>query len=151
VPIELHVDGVRYRTIWTSWEVEVFEMRSVLTNRVKMGQELTPAMFTRQRVRIQAGRTFKLLDHTMIVGAVAKRDFQPGEVVTALDVYRPTVVTLGDPLILRVKKGAISAQITVQALESGSVGDRIRLRATGTGREIVATIKSRDYCELHLR
>ena len=151
VSVDLEVDGVRYRTLWTTWEVEVFEVHSVLTMNVRKGQELSPAMFMPKRVRVPAARRAMPLERTMVIGAVARHDLSAGDVVTPLDLHRPTVVSIGEPLLMRVKKGAISAQITVQALQSGSVGDRIRVRASGTGRELLATIRSRDYCELRLR
>jgi len=150
VPVEVHVEGVRYRTVWTTWKVEVFEDRSVLARPVRAGQELSPGMFVNKRVRVPAGRKVMPLDRSMVIGAIAKRDLSQGELVTQLDVHRPTIVTLGEPLTLRVTKGPITAQITVQALESGSVGDRIRVRAAETGRELVATVRNRDLCELEL-
>ena len=150
LPVDILIDGARYRTIWTTWKVEVFATRPVLKMSVKQGEELMPGMLVQKRVKVTPGTTYPPLDGGMVIGAVAKRDLRAGETVTAMDVRRPTVVTVGEPLVLCVQKGPIMAKITVQALESGSVGDRIRVRAAGTGSEIIATVRSRDYCELHL-
>jgi len=151
VPVDLVVDGLRYRTLWTTWRVEVYEVRSVLVHPVKKGQEFSPSMFVQKRVPVPAGRQVLPLDRTTLLGAVAKRDLYTGEVVSAFDVHRPTVVAIGEPLLLNVRKGSISAQISVQALEAGAIGDRIGVRTLGTGRELIATIRRRDYSELTLR
>lgn len=150
VPVEVLVDGLRYRTVWTSWRVDVWETRPVLTRPVRAGEELTPALFS--RARVQVGRTAELdaLDPRQVIGAVATRDLATGERVTALDVHRPAAVVLGATLFLRVKKGPIEARVSAVALETGSVGDRIRVRTTEAGQELVATIIGRDLCELSL-
>jgi len=151
VPVDLVVDGMRYRTLWTTWRVEVYEVRSVLTQPVKKGQQLSPSMFMQKRVQVPAGRQVLPLKRTMLLGAVAKRDLHAGDLVSPFDVHRPTVVAIGEPLLLHVRKGSISAQISVQALEAGAIGDRIGVRTQSTDRELIVTVRSRDYCELILR
>jgi flagellar basal body P-ring formation protein FlgA len=150
VPVEVLVDGVRYRTVWTSWRVDVWETRPVLTRPVRAGEELRPELFSRARVQI--GRTSEpdALDPRQILGAVAARDLGLGERVTAHDVHSPAAVTLGATLFLRVKKGPIEARVSAVALETGSVGDRIRVKTVEAQQELVATIVGRDLCEISL-
>ena len=66
------------------------------------------------------------------------------------DVHRPAAVTLGTTLFLRVKKGSIEARVSALALETGSVGERIRVKTVDAGQELVATIVGRDLCEISL-
>jgi flagella basal body P-ring formation protein FlgA len=148
VPVEILVDGVRYRTVWTSWRVEVWETRQVLARPVRAGEELAPAFFERARVRVTSDARPAPLVPAQVLGSVAKRDLARGEAVTALDVHRPAAVTLGSTLFLRVKKGAIEARVPALALETGLVGDRIRVRTTESGQELSATVTGRDQCEL---
>ena len=107
-------------------------------------------MFERRRVLVQNGGQAKPLGTAFLAGAVAVRDLAPGAVVTATDVHRPVVVTLGETLFLRVKKGSIEARVSALALESGAIGDRIRLRTLESGQELTANIVSRDLCEIDL-
>lgn len=150
VPVEVLVDGLRYRTVWTSWRVDIWETRPVLARSVRAGEELRPELFSRARVQI--GRTSEpdALDPRQILGAVAKRDLALGERVTLQDVHRPAAVTLGATLFLRVKKGPIEARVSALALETGSVGERIRVKTVEAGQELVATIVGRDLCEISL-
>lgn len=150
VPVEVLVDGVRYRTVWTSWRVDVWETRPVLSRPVRAGEELRPELFA--RARVQVGRTVGLeaLDPRQVAGSVAKHDLAQGAGVTALDVHRPAAVILGATLFLRVKKGPIEARVSALALETGSVGDRIRVKTIEAGQELVATIVGRDACEISL-
>lgn len=150
VPVEILVDGLRYRTVWTSWRVEVWETRPVLARPVRAGEELRPELFERSRVRVGAEARPEPLDPATVLGSVARRDLAPGEPVTALDVHRPAAVTLGSTLFLRVKKGPIEARVSVLALETGSVGQRIRVKTIDSGQELLATIAGRDRCEIVL-
>jgi flagella basal body P-ring formation protein FlgA len=59
-------------------------------------------------------------------------------------------VTLGTTLFLRVKKGPVEARVSALALETGTVGDRIRVKTVDAGQELVATVVGRDQCEISL-
>jgi len=150
VAVEVHVDGLRYRTVWTSWRVDVWETRPVLSKPVKAGEELRADLFERSRVRLGSGANLEPLGPVQLTGAVAKRDLEPGEPVTQLDVHRPPAVTLGATLFLRVRKGSIEARVAALALETGAVGDRIRVRTNDSAQELLATVVGRDLCEIQL-
>jgi len=149
VPVDIHVDGARYRTVWTSWQVEVWETRPVLARAVRAGEILSNAMFERRRVKRAAGENAQL-DAGLLQGSVALRDLAPGATVTALDVQRPTVVVAGQTVFLRVRKGAIEARVSAVAMQSGSIGDRIRVVTSEGSQELVAAIHSRDTCLIDL-
>jgi len=150
VPVDIHVDGVRYRTVWTTWDVRIWETRPVLARGVLAGQELHPRMFERRRVLLESVGGAKPLDQRSLVGAVALRDLKSGELITGLDVDRPTVVALGESIFLRVKKGSIEARVSAVALQSGAIGDKIRIQTANGAQELIARITSRDACLLDL-
>ncbi len=149
LPVDVLVDGVRYRTVWTSWNVELFETRAVLAKSVRAGEALTEKSFTSARVLVRPGAGDPLAREAL-VGAVAVRDLAPGEDVTAQDVHRPRVLDTGETVFLCVRKGAIEARVSALVIEGGAVGDRIRVRAAGSTQELLATVKSRDLCEIDL-
>jgi flagella basal body P-ring formation protein FlgA len=150
VPIEIWVDGLRYRTIWTSWRVDVWETRTVLSRPIAAGAELSPSDFERTRVRVGRENGLQALTPAEVLGSVARHDLSPGAAVTGLDVHRPPAVTLGATLFLRVRKGAIEARVSAVALETGTVGERIRVRSSVSGQEMQATVVARDLCEVVL-
>ncbi|HED65197.1 MAG TPA: flagellar basal body P-ring formation protein FlgA [Planctomycetes bacterium] len=149
VPVDVLVDGVRYRTVWTTWDIQAYETRPVLRRPVRAGERLEPGLFERRRVRKLRGEKPGLAPN-LLLGAVALRDLAPGETVTEIDVQRPVVVVLGESVFLRVRKGPIEARVAAVALESGAVGDRIRVRTQDAAKELVATIESRDLCSIDL-
>lgn len=150
VAVEALVDGLRYRTVWTSWRVDVWETRPVLSRPVRSGEELGPDLFTRKRVLLGRAVELEPLDPRESLGAVATHDLAEGERVSVHDVHRPAAVILGSTLFLRVKKGSIEARVSALALETGSIGQRIRVKTVESGQEMVATIVGRDACEISL-
>lgn len=149
VPVEILVDGVRYRTIWTTWDVSIYETRPVLARAVRAGEVLEPSMFERRRVVRKAGESAGLEAH-LLPGSVALHDLVPGQLVTALDVQRPTVIQFGETVALRVRKGVIEAKVYAVALQAGSIGDRIKVQTNDSSQELVATIVSRELCTIDL-
>ncbi|MEQ1893631.1 MAG: flagellar basal body P-ring formation chaperone FlgA [Planctomycetota bacterium] len=150
VPVELMVDGTRYRTLWTSWRVEVWETRDVLNRPVRAGEELSPQHFERQRVRVGHEADVPRVDSALAIGAVARRDLAPGEAVTTSDLARPLAVTKNTTIYLRVKKGSIEARVAAVALDSGVVGEKIQVQAVESRQVLFATVTGRDACEIKL-
>ncbi len=169
VPVEILVDGASYRTVWTSWQVEVWRDYPVLARPVKAGEPLAPEMFESRPVRWRGGA--QPLDGQLLVGAVAARDLAPGEAVTGLDVRHAAVIQAMESVFLSVRKGAIQARVPAIALEAGAVGDRIRVRTLGAapapgtgfgrglgrtgrgaeaGQELTALVRHRDLVEIDL-
>jgi len=150
VPVELMVDGIRYRTIWTSWRVDVWETRDVLKRPVRAGEELAPGHFETRRVKLGSESELPRVEPGQAVGAVAKHDLAAGTTVSSFDLHRPAAVTKGTTLYLRVKKGAIEARLAAVALDTGSVGQKVQVQAVESRQILTATVTGRDACEIKL-
>lgn len=170
VPVEILVDGAPYRTVWTSWSVEVWRSFPVLARPVKAGEALSAEMFESQPVKWLGSSDAQPLDATRLVGAVAARDLAPGTTVTGFDVRRSAVIQAAESVFLCVRKGPIQAKVPAIALEAGAVGDRIRVRIGGPagggeaarrvtasngrsadmGQELTALVLHRDLVEIDL-
>ncbi len=148
IPVEVLVDGTTYRTVFTSWRVERFATVPVLARDVSAGEVLGPQLFERRRVRLESFQDGSALPGDVVVGAVLARDLVAGSTVSRTDVERPRIVFAGDVLVLEVKSGAIRARVPAEAQESGSIGDRIRVAASG--RELSAVVRGRDLVEIDL-
>jgi len=149
VPIQVLVDGVPYRTVWTTWSVMRFEVLPVLARPLKNGERIQPFHIESRRV-VATGMRGKALPASMLVGSVAARDLTAGAPVTALDVHRPAVVGLGDEVTLEVRKGHVAARVTAVALGTAAIGDRVRVRAVASEAEHSALAVSRDLVRIDL-
>ncbi|MBI5432615.1 MAG: flagellar basal body P-ring formation protein FlgA [Planctomycetes bacterium] len=149
VPVEVRVDGSAYRTVWTNWRLDLWELRPVLVRPVKTGDAITGDMLVEKRVALN-GSTAKRLDARQIIGAVASRNLAAQSAVVEADLIRPAVVRKGDSLFLSIRKGAINARVAAIAQENGALGDRIRLELVDTKRVLTAVVMARDTAEIDL-
>lgn len=150
VPVRIWVDDAAYRTVWTSWEVERWAERRVLVRDVARGAALTPGDLELRRVRLDGTGASGSLAPEALRGAVARRDLSAGTIVGPADVERALVVRKGDLVQLEIRKGLVVARATALVAQDGHVGDRIRVTATATGRELLATVASAELVELHV-
>ena len=150
VPVDVLVDGAVYRTVWTTWELEVWESLPVLRRDVASGERLSPSLFEVRRVRRGSAGRGKALTEAMVVGALAARNLSEGSIVTDVDVHRPTVVTLGDAIYLEVRRGSVVARVQAVAQESGSIGDRIRVLAGAQRVPLSGLIRSAELIVLDM-
>lgn len=150
VPVSIVIDGALYRTVWTSFDVSIYESRTVLGRDVRAGERLTPHLFTTKRIEVpRPGRT-NPIGRRMVVGAVATRDLRADAFVTELDVRRPLAVKSGDTVYLQARHGAVVARVPAVARENGAVGDRILVETTSSGHPMTAVILSQDVVEIDL-
>jgi flagellar basal body P-ring formation protein FlgA len=76
-----------------------------------------------------------------LVGKVAKRTLLPGRAIAALALDNPKAVANGAQIKLVYHDGGLSIVTSALALESGAVGDTIKVRNSDSGLTISGTIQ----------
>ncbi len=150
VPVQVFVDGELYRTIWTAWDVSIYETRTVLARDVRAGEALGPDLFREKRVRVPRPGAGNPVGRQMVVGAVAARNLRADELVTQFDVNRPIAVRRGESVYLQARKGGVIARVPAVAKENGAIGDRILVATLANGHELSALVLSMDMVEVDL-
>ncbi len=150
VTIRVKVNGVTYRSVFAEWELKIWEKLPVLVRNLPAGTSVSPALFRIERTVVPEGGVGIVLTPASMLGAIANRTLLEGQVVIEGDVERPAILHKGDMITLLVIKGAIRAEVSVIAQQTGSIGDLIRVVRTDTGLELSGVIKSREHVELNL-
>ena len=83
-----------------------------------------------------------VFDVAQIVGLETKRPLTTGSIVGKNMFGKPQVISSGDNITILSKSGVVVVQTAGQALQSGSIGDVIRVRNLGSGKTILARIES---------
>ncbi|MFT5048707.1 MAG: flagella basal body P-ring formation protein FlgA [Chlamydiales bacterium] len=150
VPVDVIVDGASVRTVWTSWNVSVWEQREVLVRDIVRGAELGPQDLEQRRTKVQHQQNEAPMDRRALRGAVAKRDMRAGEVVRLNDIERALVIRRGDMVHLEVHNGAITARAAAIAQEDGRIGDRVRIVMSSSRQELTAIASSKGRVEIRM-
>lgn len=80
-------------------------------------------------------------------GYQARMTIAAGAVLTQALVAGKTVIKRGQSLSLRANQGNIAITASVEALENGAIGDRIRVRNPGSGRVVEAEVIEADVVQ----
>lgn len=150
VPIEILVDGQTYQTVWTTWDIKMWESVLVLTRNVALGEELTPGSVTYQRMTASEAGPKLGIKRASLLSTRASRALTKGDVLRHNDVVQLELIRSGDAATLEVKKGAIAARVSVIAKEGGHLGDRIRVVTTDTKKELTAVVIGRGRLRIEL-
>lgn len=150
IPVRVMVDGELYRTLFTNWNVSVWRRQLVLSRAVAAGEVVTRGHMELRRIRVSTGAESRPINEEAYGHAIAVRDLNPGSVVTERDVQRTTVLQRGDTVTLEVRRGGIRARAIAEALSDGRVGDRVRVRCSHTGNELVGIVRSRNLITITL-
>ena len=147
VPVQVLVDGAVWRSVLTTWKVELYELRPVLVRDARAGEVLGPELLERRRVAVEGGAA---LDLDQLIGSTLARPVEKGRALLSADVVRDVLVQSGATLFLEVRNGAVSARVAVTAEEPGSRGDVIRVRLLEGERTLRATVVARDLVTIQL-
>jgi flagella basal body P-ring formation protein FlgA len=80
--------------------------------------------------------------------ATVRENIQPGEILIEDMIERPPLITRNSALSLVIRNGGLKVSATGVAQESGSLGQVIRARNVGSGREIFARVLDTKSAEV---
>lgn len=78
-----------------------------------------------------------------LVGLQARRSLQPGTVIDADQLTRPTLVRRGDTLLIQAGNGPVKVSMQGRALEDGARGERIRALNLSSERVVEGEVVAR--------
>lgn len=150
VPVQVVIDGMPYRTVWTSFDVNIYRDMPVLVRDIASNQKIGPGDVVIRRTAQPKGMLVEPLNKRRLLGAIAKRFLRKGEPVTDQDVTREAAVEEGETVILQVENNAILVNARVIALKDGYVDDLIPVQVVGTLKELTARVTRKGHLELIL-
>ena len=107
------------------------------------GDPITEDMLTERRFRLtRASLEAVVAGREMLVGKVARRTLLPGQPITVNAVENPKLVRRGVPVRLVLVEGGLTIITYAEPMQSGSVGEVIRVRNTESGTVIVGVVQA---------
>lgn len=86
-------------------------------------------------------------DHN-VVGLSAKRRLYPGRALTESDVGPPSAVKASTPVEVLWRMGSLTLELQGEALESGAIGDEVRVLNTATSRTLRGKVTGEGVVEV---
>jgi flagella basal body P-ring formation protein FlgA len=121
VYVRLDVRGKTFaRTVYVPTRVRVEGNQLVLKNKVAAHSEIQPGDVEWKLAPIRSGAAAEQVD-----GMLAKRDLEPGQVLTNDLLYMPLFVRKGDSVTVRATSGSVTIAATMRAKSAGKLGETI--------------------------
>lgn len=150
VTVRIEADGRPQATRQVQFRVQVWQTVDVLNRSVRAGDVITPDMIEQREVIVPGHQQGGALTRSMLVGAAAARNLEPGRALLEIDVHRPLAVEARASILVEVRSGAIRARAAAVAIQGGAIGERIRVRILDSEREMTAVIESRTLVVVDL-
>jgi len=123
--VKLDVRGDSFaRTLYIRTSVRIETMQPVIARQIPAQSRIRPEDVEWKSMPLQ-GNHEGLTSLARIEGMVAKRDLEPGIVLSTDLLYMPVYVNKGDAVTVKGISGGITVSATMRARESGKFGDSI--------------------------
>lgn len=119
----------------------------VTAREIQKGRAIQPADLVEKELdvsRLQRG--FIPSNHSP-VGSKSNRHLRMGQLISELDLQKSWAVREGEGVLIRAGQGDFSATTRGRALESGAIGDGVRVRNNQSGKEIQAWVIEKGEVE----
>ena len=149
VGVGIYVDGQRHRTI----QVRV-QLRPKTPVIVAASDILAGSIIHRdavEKVILETSSSDQMFaEPEAVIGLEASRTIRAGDPITADDIAVSVLIQSGDTVVIEAISGAIMAKTPGVALQSGKLGDWIRVQNTESRKEIVARIIGKGVVRVEL-
>ena len=116
----------------------------VAARRLKRGEVIAEDDLEWMLVRTESVSRNVLADPNDIVGMSARRSLQPHTPLSSSDIEKPTLVTKGNLVTITLRTPSMLLTAKGKALDSGAMGETIRVRNTKSKLVIDATVNGHD-------
>lgn len=134
--------------IWVRARVVVHETHFFTTEKISVGQPLTPVSVKPEKYDGPLTRDDAFIAATQLAGVVARFDIAEGKLLTPALVAIPHAVERGGTLSVIAEVGRARVEAECIAEESGSVGGLITVHNARTGRHLRVVIQSKTRATL---
>lgn len=150
VPVQISVNGRRFRTIFPRMEVKVFQQVAVAKTRISRGTMAGGGDVALQRTAVSSMGQPPLTSLITVLGAEATRDIPAGTVLTANMFRLPTVIKSGDMVNIVLTSGDLTIVYQGQARTSGAMGQLVKVVNLESKREFTARVTGPNRVEVKL-
>lgn len=140
VKAQIVVNGKVSRILHVRVRLDVTKEVVVATRTIRRNEIISPDDLTLRVHDLANVPPDVVFDPLLVDGMMAKHTIQAGKPVTFSSIQCLPVISRGDLVTLEAMSGGVIVAIPGEALESGSVGDRIRVRNTSSGAVVSAKV-----------
>ncbi|MEB3197113.1 MAG: flagellar basal body P-ring formation chaperone FlgA [Candidatus Sericytochromatia bacterium] len=150
LPVQVLVNGQKYRTIFPRLDVQITQDVLVTVNRIPRGSVPQSSDFELVRQPVAHMAQPALTSWSQVVGNETTRDILPGTVLTSGMFRQAPLVKAGDEVTVVVQSGGLSILSRGIARSAGGSGNLVKIVHPDTKHEFVARVTAPGKVEVRL-
>jgi flagella basal body P-ring formation protein FlgA len=151
VTVEVYIDGELYMRFDPSPYLLVTVPVFTACHDIDRGQVLSSLDFTETPTDVRSLPSDEMYDTVEdIIGMAARMNIQSGRIITTSMLEPPTMVVRGEAVVVYIDLGNAFVTLHGTALDSGAVGDQIRVRNTDSNVIITATVTGASLAQIFI-
>ncbi|WP_329611308.1 lateral flagellar basal body P-ring formation protein LfgA [Aeromonas caviae] len=119
----------------------------VTAREIQKGQTIGPEDLVEKSLEVSRLQRGFVPSTDDLTGSKSTRHLRMGQLISELDLQKSWAVREGEGVLIRAGQGNFSATTRGKALESGAIGDGVRVRNTRSGKEIQAWVIDKGEVE----
>ncbi len=140
LPIEIRINGKRYRLISAKVEIEAFAEVFVAANDLAKNKRVKVSDAVLKKIRLKKPLLSYLYKKEDLRGIKTIRDLSKNSVLTRDSIVKDIVIKSGDLVRIVGQSGKLQLVVTGEARASGRIGDRITVKNLQSKKIIQATV-----------
>lgn len=148
VPVNLLIDGKKYRTVFVTFNVKVYKKAIVAKKEIKKGEILSEENIELKRTNVSNLISPIYSDISKVLGAQAVRYLANGSVINDKDIRPVPLVEKNNIITLRARIGAVEITTAVKALGDGGMGQMVQVQNLDSKKKLYATVVGEGLVEI---
>ncbi len=139
--INVSCDSLKRWSIFVPVRVEIFSYALAANRPLPKGQHVKESHLSKKRVNTAKLRGGFFISKSEVLGQQALKTVRTGEIIKPSMLKAADAIEKGDKIIVRVDQPFLSVEVNAIALESGAVGEQIRVKNSESKKTVYATVK----------
>lgn len=148
VPVDIHVDGQKERSVSVSLNVHVFTPVVVATRALARGQTVEAGDLSVEERDLGTTGASVLTDVAMAAGLRTMRAIPSGAILRQADLEVAPLVHRNGPVVITAVSGRVRIRSNGQALDEGQLGQLVRVRPDHSKDSVTAKVTGEGTVEL---
>lgn len=148
VPVEIFVDGKKYRTVVVNFDLQVFQQVAVVTQPLKKGEAFSTENVVLKRMEISRLNQQPYTQVEQLAGARATRYLDSNTILTKNSVEEVPLVLKGKAVTIRAKVGMVEISTVGKALADGRMGNLVQVQNLDSGKKLFAKVVGSALVEI---
>ncbi|MBK8099026.1 MAG: flagellar basal body P-ring formation protein FlgA [Planctomycetes bacterium] len=127
VDVEVQVDGERYKVVPVGFKLTRFQNVLKTVGSIRAGAPLSADNVELTRERVAQSTGFYLTSMSQVDGMIARRNLQPGVLLTLSDSAPPAIIRKGEIVTVVLTRGRVKVTVKALANHDAALGDVLAL------------------------